>query len=237
MLKKYSFNLAVTIVFSVSIIFLFVCEKKVVDKIALSSFSSPETVIIDPGHGGEDGGAVGGNVLLEKDINLQVSKKLELILNLHGINTDMTRRDDISLGENVSNSLRSRKVADIKKRIEKILSNANAVVVSIHQNSFPQDENCFGSQVFYSGNNIKSEILAKNVQFALKDGINNNNTRSEKKADKSIFLLEKINCPAILVECGFLSNPAELVLLDDELYQLRLAACIASGFFEYKREM
>ena len=180
---------------------------------------------------------IGEKIYFEKDINLDVSQKLEMIFNLHGVNTDMTRREDISLGENTSTSLRKRKVADLEKRVEKILSNSNATVISIHQNSFPQDARCSGAQVFYSENNIKSEFLAKRVQSCLKHGIDNSNTRQEKIADKSIFLLKKVMCPAILVECGFLSNPNELVLLNDESYRMKLAMCIASGFFEYKKEM
>lgn len=208
----------------------------VADVEASSNFFS-ETVIIDPGHGGEDGGAVGGSIYFEKDINLAISQKLELILALHGINTDMTRRTDVSLGENTSDSLRKRKMVDLGKRVEKILENSNAVVISVHQNSFPQDARCSGAQVFYSGNNIKSELLAKKVQVCLKRGIDASNTRQEMLVDKNIFLLKKIMCPAILVECGFLSNPNELTMLNNNAYQSRLALCIASGFFEYKKEM
>ena len=207
------------------------------DNVEVSSYFYPETVIIDPGHGGEDGGAVGNKIYFEKDINLDISQKLELILTLHGINTDMTRRTDISLGENVSDSLRKRKIADLKKRVEKILTNSNAIVISVHQNSFPQDERCSGAQVFFSENNIKSKFLAKEVQCCLKRGIDNSNTRQEKVADNNIFLLKKIMCPAILVECGFLSNKNELVMLNSESYRTKLALCIASGFFEYKKEM
>lgn len=215
---------------------LFQRHKSVAD-VKVSSYFYPETVIVDAGHGGEDGGAVGSKIYFEKDINLDVSQKLELILNLHGINTDMTRREDISLGENTSASLRKRKIADLEKRVEKILTNSNAIVISVHQNSFPQDTRCSGAQVFYSENNIKSELLAKKVQFCLKRGINNSNTRQEKPADKNIFLLKKIMCPAILVECGFLSNPNELIMLNNESYRTKLALCIASGLFEYKKEM
>ncbi len=220
-----------------SVGFVLFQQKKAVNEVNVSSYFYPETVIIDAGHGGEDGGAIGREIYFEKDINLDVSQKLELILNLHGINTDMTRREDISLGENTSESLRKRKIADLEKRVEKILSNTNALVISIHQNSFPQDVRCSGAQVFYSENNINSELLAKKVQFCLKHGINAANTRQEKPADKNIFLLKKIMCPAILVECGFLSNPDELIMLNDDSYRTKLALCVASGFFEYKKEM
>ena len=212
-------------------------QQKTVTEVNMSSSFYPETVIIDPGHGGEDSGAIGKKIYLEKDINLDISQKLELIFKLHGINTDMTRRDDVSLGENTSEFLRRRKSTDLKKRIEKISSNMNPLVISIHQNSFPKDVRCSGAQVFYSKNNINSELLAKKVQFCLKHGIDATNTRQEKSADKNIFLLENAMCPAILVECGFLSNTNELFLLNDDSYRTKLALCIASGFFEYKKEM
>ena len=97
-------------------------QQKTVTEVNMSSSFYPETVIIDPGHGGEDSGAIGKKIYLEKDINLDISQKLELIFNLHGINTDMTRRDDVSLGENTSEFLRRRKSTDLKKRIEKRLN-------------------------------------------------------------------------------------------------------------------
>lgn len=216
---------------------LFFRQHKFVADIETSSYFYPETVIIDPGHGGEDGGAVGEKIYFEKDFNLDISQKLEMIFNLHGVNTDMTRREDVSLGENTSTSLRERKATDLEKRVEKILSNSNALVISIHQNSFPQDTRCFGAQVFYSEKNVRSEFLAKKVQLCLKRGVDNSNKRQEKAAEKSIFLLKKVMCPAILVECGFLSNPNELDMLNDEAYRTKLALCVASGFFEYKKEM
>ena len=188
MLKKV---LCISCFIAFLLLLLFRQHEFVTDDVEVSSYFYPETVIIDPGHGGEDGGAVGSKIYFEKDINLDISKKLELILNLHGINTDMTRREDISLGENTSDSLRKRKIADLQKRVEKILTNSNAILISVHQNSFPQDTRCCGSQVFYSENNINSEFLAKKVQFCLKRGINNSNTRQEKPADKNIFLLKK----------------------------------------------
>ncbi|MBQ8004258.1 MAG: N-acetylmuramoyl-L-alanine amidase [Oscillospiraceae bacterium] len=237
MIKKHFFDATILLLFSFSLLFLFICKREIKNQTKESFGSSPETVIIDPGHGGDDGGAVANNVLFEKDFNLKISQKLELLLNLHGVNTDMTRREDISLGENSDISLRKRKIADIRKRVNKILSNTNATVISVHQNSYPQDTGCFGAQVFYSDKNVYSKLFAKKVQDALKYGINNANSRTEKVVDRKIFLLEQINCPAVLVECGFLTNADELAMLSTEEYQMNLAACIASGFFEYKKEM
>lgn len=236
MSKNSIFNITITALFVASILFLFAAEKRETKSLSVASVKSPTTVIVDAGHGGEDGGAVGERGALEKDINLKISKKLELIFNLYGINTDMTRRDDVSLSTDISATLRQRKVADIKKRVEKISGTDGATLISIHQNSFPQDKRCFGAQVFFSGNNINSELLAKCTQSALKSGINNSNNRTEKSGNSDIYILKNVNCPAILVECGFLTNSDELNLLMSETFQTKLASCIASGFFEYQNE-
>ncbi len=236
MSRNTLFNILVTVAFFISITFLFVIEKKENKTLFTSSFKNHNTVIIDAGHGGEDGGAVGENEMLEKEINLAVSQKLELILNLFGINTDMTRREDISLSLDDSAPLRKRKVSDIKKRVEKIINTPNAVLISVHQNSFPQDEGCHGAQVFFSKNNIESMKLAEKTQNILKNGIDNRNNRVEKESDSSIYMLKNVNCPAILVECGFLTNNREAELLMTDAYRVKLAACIATGFIQYLNE-
>ena len=194
-----------------------------------------DTVIIDAGHGGEDGGAVGVDGVLEKQINLAVSQKLEYIMNLCGVNTDMTRRGDDALFFDESRSLKERKSSDIKKRVEKIANTPRATVISIHQNSFPQD-NCKGAQVFFSGGNAKSNDFAECVQSALREGIDSTNHRLAKKNDKTIYLLENVRCPAILVECGFLTNHEEAKILKTDTYQTKLAVCIAAGFLKYQNE-
>ena len=143
---------------AISFFLMFFQHSELEKEVKVFSSFYPETVIVDAGHGGEDSGAVGGQTYFEKNINLDVSKKLELILNLHGINTDMTRRADVSLGDGISESLRKRKFADLEKSVEKVLANSNAILISVHQNSFPQDARCIGAQVFYSENNIRSAL-------------------------------------------------------------------------------
>ncbi len=231
---KYFFGTAtvVTFVFLMSILF-FVEKKEVVSE----SFGElrDETVIIDAGHGGEDGGAEGPEGILEKQINLAVSQKLEHIMNLCGINTDMTRRSDDALYFDEKDSVRQRKVSDIKKRVEKIKNTPRATVISVHQNSFPQD-NCKGSQVFFSKGNVQSKDFAKSVQSTLREGVDKTNHRTEKQNDKTIYILENVNCPAILVECGFLTNYEEAKLLKKDTYQTKLAVCITAGFLRYQNE-
>jgi len=234
MKKQLLFNTSLLIVFAVSLSFLFSVGMHKQRSATVSSQIRTMNVILDAGHGGEDGGAVGRRGELEKDVNLEITKKLELILNLCGVETVMTRSEDISLGENESVVLRHRKVADIRARTELVKKNPDSILISIHQNSFPQDSSCRGAQVFYSQNNVGGKVLAENVQRIIKKSVDKNNKREAKAADKNIFLLNNVNCPAILVECGFLTNDEESRLLMTEKYRIRLAAAIASGFMEYK---
>lgn len=190
------------------------------------------TIIIDAGHGGEDGGAVGISGILEKEINLGISRKLENLLMFCGVNTKMTRNEDVSLNSDITSPIQKRKAADIKERVKAVAETPNAVLISVHQNSFPQND-CKGAQVFFSKNNVDSKLLAEKVQSCLKDGINDGNHRVEKQADDSIYILKNVNCPAVLVECGFVTNARESELLMTEKYRLKLALCIAGGYLKY----
>ena len=187
-----------------------------------------KTIIIDPGHGGEDSGAVADNGVLEKDINLDISKKLCDMLKATGYTVIMTRNDDISIYDKNSNSLRQKKVSDMKKRVEIINSNKNNVLISIHQNKFEQKKYS-GSQIFYSKNNDDSFKLAQNIQHSIKGLIQPENDRELKCAGKDIYILNKATVPAVIVECGFISNDEELQKLSDENYKLNLAFSIYSG--------
>ncbi len=231
---RYVFNLVSVVVFVLVLSMLFLLERGEESRQSFGELHGV-TVMIDAGHGGEDGGAKGPDGILEKQINLVVSEKLEHIMNLCGVNTDMTRRSDDALFFDERSSLRKRKVADIKKRVEKIQNTPQVTLISVHQNSFPQD-NCKGAQVFFSKSNANSKLLANNVQSALKAGIDENNRRVEKQNDKTIYILENVNCPAILVECGFLTNHEEAKLLKKDTYQTKLAMCIAAGFLRYQNE-
>lgn len=201
----------------------------------LSAFSQKKdadyTWIIDPGHGGEDGGATGVTGVLEKGVNLNISHKLEALLGFYGYNTVLTRSGDESI-HNDEKSVRKRKIADIKNRVKLVKNTDNPILLSIHLNFFSQPE-CKGAQVFYSANNEKSKELAESIQRILKSGINDNNNRSVKQSGKNIYLLNNVDCPAVLVECGFLSNPNEESLLATQAYQTKIAVCITSGCLEY----
>lgn len=195
-----------------------------------SSDISESIIVIDAGHGGEDGGAVANNIV-EKDINLSISKKLKDIFKASGFIVITTRDKDKMINTNGS-SLRERKVSDMKNRLELFNKNENNIVVSIHQNKFSQ-EKYSGTQVFYSKNNPQSEIMAEYIRKNIAKLIQPENERAAKPADGSIYLLYNSKVPAVIVECGFISNYTEANKLKDNNYQKKLAFAIYSGVLEF----
>ncbi len=189
------------------------------------------TVIIDAGHGGEDGGAeVDG--ILEKDINLSIADKLADTLRLCGVRVTEIRDEDISVYDDSAQSLREKKVSDLKHRVEIVNGSENNILVSIHQNKF--DNNAYsGAQVFYSSNNDKSRVLAESIRNSVVSLLQNDNTRELKPANSDIYLLDNAIVPAVIVECGFLSNDEERAKLLDSGYQSEMAYSIAMGVLEY----
>lgn len=190
------------------------------------------TVIIDAGHGGEDGGCVAKDGTLEKDINLSISKKLSEMLREKGFNVREIRTEDISIYNDNSETLSEKKTSDLHNRLAIFNSNENNVIISIHQNHF-SDSSYYGTQVFYSKNNSNSKILAEAVRKSVKESLQKDNERETKQADKSIFLLDNATVPAVIVECGFLSNDNEREKLKTEEYQNKMAYAICLGFLEY----
>lgn len=181
-------------------------------------------VVIDPGHGGEDGGAVSCTGVTESTFNLDIALRLRDLMHLLGMDTVMTRDTDRSIhtdGETIA----ARKVSDLKERVRLANGIENAILVSIHQNHFP-DSRYSGAQVFYKPNNESAELAAR-LQTAFVQTINYGSNRKSKKAD-GIYLMEKVQLPAILVECGFLSNYQEEAKLRDDQYQKQVAAVIAA---------
>lgn len=193
------------------------------------------TVVIDAGHGGEDGGCIGVDGTLEKDVNLDVSCRIRDILSSAGIKCVMTRTDDTMLYDfygDLENYTGQKKTYDLKNRLRIGNEHTKAVFVSIHMNSFPQSS-CEGVQVYYSPNHASSVSLAEAVQASVKTYLQPENDREIKRAGSSIYILNRISRPAILVECGFLSNPNECALLNDDNYKERLALCISSAIAEF----
>lgn len=186
------------------------------------------TVVIDPGHGGFDPGKVGVNGVLEKDINLAIAMQLKELLELNDLNVVMLRTADEGL---YSEGDPNKKASDLKKRVQ-LMAEANPVLaVSIHQNSFPQ-ESSYGAQVFYYSESEQGKELAKIMQATLKELLTDGNHRME-KPNKDYYLLKKSTCPLIIVECGFLSNQKEAMLLATEKYQREMAWAIHLGVMRY----
>lgn len=188
------------------------------------------TVIIDAGHGGIDGGASTYDNVLEKDINLSIAKKLEQFLLYNGFEVKMTRNSDrADSGGNVS---KFNKKSDLQKRVDLFNSSKNNIVISIHQNKF-QQEKYYGTQVFYSAHNKNSEALAQCIKNSVVFLTQPENERECKQAGSEIYILDNTDVPAVLVECGFLSNKNEAEKLKNDDYQSKLAYCIYLGFLEY----
>ena len=187
-------------------------------------------VLIDPGHGGEDGGAVSGDVL-EKHINLAVSHDVADLLRLCGYTLSMTRDTDDAL-TNEGEDVRKRKYNDMKMRLDLYNATPDNVVVSIHQNKFDAAAS-HGAQVFYSPNHPNSAVLAEALRKSVTGMLQPDNTRTCKTAGKEIFLLKNARVPAVIVECGFISNRQERELLVTDDYQKQLALAIAAGLMNY----
>ncbi len=192
------------------------------------------TIIIDAGHGGEDGGAVSQNGSLEKDINLIIANELNSMLKLSGFETIMTREDDVSIYDEYADTIKKKKVSDLKNRLKIIKSEPNCIFISIHQNKFT-DSKYSGAQVFYSKNDENSQILANSIKDSIVSMLQPDNKREIKPSNGSIYLLDNANVPAVLVECGFLSNAKEAALLSDSSYQKKITFAIYNGILDYWR--
>ena len=190
-------------------------------------------VLIDPGHGGFDGGAVASDGTLEKDINLDVSLHLRDMLFICGITVEMTRDTDASTQSADATTIREKKVSDMHNRL--VQYEQSSLVIAVHQNHFQQSKYS-GTQVFYSGNHTESQHLAEAVQRAVATDLQPNNNRQIKRATDGVYLMHHTSVPAILVECGFLSNPEELAQLKDAQYRQKMAWVIQMGYWNYKTE-
>ena len=181
------------------------------------------TVVLDAGHGSSDSGKVGINGVLEKDINLSISKKTKKYLEKKGIRVVMTRDKDESLAEGENGN---RKVQDMKARVKRINDTKPDLAVSIHQNSY-HEESIHGAQVFYYEHSEGGEKDARILQEALL-AVDPDNTR-QVKANTTYYLLKRTEVPILIVECGFLSNQEEAEKLASEDYQKEIAKAIANG--------
>lgn len=203
-----------------------------IDVVVYTPTSNEAVVIIDAGHGGEDGGAVSPMGTIESTINLSVAQKIDQVMGLFGVHTELTRDSDSSLHDSTAETLREKKNSDLKNRVAMVESIPNAVLISVHQNMY-QSASSSGAQVFYR-DDTTSQALAIHVQGMLKETLDSGNNRQATQIPSSVYLMNHISCPAILVECGFLSNSMEDALLQTKEYQTKLALTIASAYFTYE---
>lgn len=217
-------------------IYMVTAPKAISQKVSAAPTGNPETtLIIDAGHGGADGGAVSPSGAKESEINLEIALKLDQIMGFYGIKSVMTRASEVLDYSEKAHTIREKKVEDQKKRIRLVNATENAVLISIHQNIFP-DGSPFGAQVLYAAT-PGSEAFSEYMQKSLISALNPQNRRSAARIPKSILLFSQIRCPAILIECGFLSNAKEEKLLRTDTYRLKVAVVIAAGYLFNKNTL
>ena len=219
---------ATGLLMTLSGIYFFATGQRFIAVMGMSAESAHLLLIIDPGHGGMDGGATSITGVEERELNLEIALRLEALAALYGIPTEMTRRTaEIDYPED-ANTIRQKKVADTRARVELINAAANAVVISIHQNIY-DGPNASGPQVLFA-DTAASEEFSLSMQEALTEALGLTRPRPPIQVRQGVYIMNHINTPAILVECGFLSNPEEEAALRTEAYQIRLASALLSGY-------
>lgn len=198
---------------------------------AVSEITEKKTVIIDAGHGGEDCGAIGVNGVYEKDLNLTIANLVGEQLTEAGYAVVYTRTEDKLLYTEEENIKGIRKISDLKNRCKIAAEYDDSIFISIHMNSFA-DAKYSGLHVYYSPESDASQSLAYAIQNKVRTDIQPNNNRVPKPG-KNIFILENVDNTAVLVECGFLTNPEECENLSEKEYQKRLSFSIVCGIIEY----
>ena len=198
----------------------------------VSGLFRPETVyVIDPGHGGEDGGAVAADGTVESGVNLAIALRLRDILRFCGKECVMTREEDISIHSSDCETLRQKKASDLKNRVALVNAQEGAILVSVHQNCLPSAPQVHGAQAFYNGVE-GADALASAVQETLNQAANPEKGKTPVQISDSIYLTKNVTAPAVLIECGFLSNPQETERLKTAEYQRTLAAAMAAGLLQ-----
>ena len=200
-------------------------ESRAVSAPSELSLPSKPVFVLDAGHGGADGGTSSASGVLESDINLAITLRMRDLFTLLGQPTVLTRADENSLADDPSATIRQQEVSDTKNRVALINSIENARLISIHQNALAGHPSVHGAQVFYNAVG-DSSTLAETMQQELNQTVNVGNEKGKKPISKDIYLMSHVTCPAVLVECGFLSNTAESEILQTPSYQMLLAMTI-----------
>ena len=194
------------------------------------------TVVLDAGHGGEDGGAIGKNGVLEKDLNLSLAKRIGTELEKQGVSVVYTRTEDILLYDKNADYKNKKKALDLAARVKIAQDTQNSIFVSIHMNSFSETRYS-GLQIYYSKNNELSKDLAASIQSAVRSNLQPQNERKATMATNRIYILDRLYCPAILIECGFISNVEECRLLCTDVYQNELSKIISQEIENYIKKI
>lgn len=192
--------------------------------------SDDHILIIDAGHGGEDGGAVAADGTLEAELNLAIAQKLRCLASFCGVKTVMTRAGEHIDYPTDAATIAARKTADQKQRVAVINNTPNGVLISVHQNWYPTS-GPHGAQVLYA-RNPESEAFGTRMHAKLVEALDPENRRVAAPISDDIYLMRNAECPAVLLECGFLSNPEELSRLKEPTYQLKLGMLMLSAFLE-----
>ena len=226
---------AVSLIIITATVLGIVLESFVTGSGALNTLVEPtKTVIIDPGHGGEDCGAIGCTGVLEKALNIDFSKTIGELLLTEGVNVVYTRTEDVMLYKPEENIKGMRKLSDLKSRVEISDKLPGAIFISIHMNSFG-DEKYSGLQVYAKDKDESSATLAESIRKEVVSGCEPDNKREVKKGDK-IYVLEKNTNTSVLIECGFLSNREECERLSQKEFQKELSFSIVCGIIKYMKE-
>ena len=232
-IKFASVFTALSLIFTLSGIFMPLAYRSVGSVIA-DTDETKITVVIDAGHGGEDGGACTYGGLAEKELNLLISSDLYILLSAAGINVIMTRTDDKLLYDPNSDFKGHKKSMDLAARLKIANNTPDAVLVSIHMNAFPE-EKYSGLQVYYSVGAPEGSQLASLIQSNTQRLLDPGNDRKIKPAGKNIYLLDRFDGIGVLVECGFLSNREERARLNNEDYRHQLAFIIFCSLIQFTK--
>lgn len=227
--KKKLLILVILIIILIISIYILSNNKVTVQTVSLPV--SEKTIVLDAGHGQPDSGAENSAGLTEESINLKITKKVQLLLEQSGCKVVLTRSDENGIYDLASKTLREKKVSDIKNRVKIGNESSADAFISIHLNKIEQSQ-YYGWQTFFKTNNEKSEQLAKSIQQELNSSIQRENKREALKITGK-YIIEYVEIPITIVECGFLSNPEEAELLQKDEYQNKLAWGIYNGIMDY----
>lgn len=203
--------------------------KRIVPAVTAEYIQGTPVLILDAGHGGEDGGALSAAGNKESEVNLNIVLKLESLMAFLGVDTVLTRRSDVSIHDSDCTTLREKKVSDLKNRARLINNTPNAMLISVHQNTFT-DPRYKGTQVFFRQGEISSQ-WGELTQTLFQSVIDPTNGRSAAVIPKHIYLFNHIDCPALLIECGFLSNGEDAALLLTDSYQRKIVLVLSGAYF------